>query len=153
MWVLRLLPPVFTINYMKKGKLIILQGLPASGKSTKAKELFVNGRNVRVNRDLIREMLHFGEYSKETEVKVTGAETQIARYFIDEGFDVIVDDTNLKSKAIKMWQDLASWLPCELEFLKMDTSLEECIRRDAKREKPIGEERIREMAEWDKQNE
>jgi predicted kinase len=35
-----------------------------------------------------------------------------------------------------------------VSVIQMDTPLDECIRRDSLREKPVGEERIREM--WSK---
>lgn len=134
---------------MDKGKLIILQGLPASGKTTKAKKLFKEGKNIRLNRDLLREMMHFGKYSKLTEREIMNVEKVIAQYFLSWDFDVIVDDTNLKPKTIQMWKDVASWKNCEIEFIKIDTSLKECIKRDSKREKSVGAEVIKKMVEWD----
>ena len=45
-------------------KLIMLSGLPASGKTTKARELMVEyGNAVRVNKDDLRDMLHTGSWS------------------------------------------------------------------------------------------
>ena len=47
-------------------KVLILQGLPASGKSQFAKELLLAnpGRWVRTNKDLLREMAHASYWSK-----------------------------------------------------------------------------------------
>lgn len=136
---------------MKKGKLIVLAGLPASGKSTKAKELIVHGKDIiRINRDLLREMMHFGKYSRDNEREIMNTEKLMAQYFIQYGFDVIVDDTNLKKKTLDMWRDVADMLSCEIEIYKISTPIEVCIERDKNREKSVGEDVIRKMVEWDK---
>lgn len=135
------------------GKIYVLRGLPASGKSTKAKELFEEGKNFRVNRDLLREMMHFGKYSTLTEREIMNVEKMIVQYALMYDFDVIIDDTNLKDKTIQMWRDVIGYNPHknhEIEIINMDTSIEECISRDSKRDKPVGEETIRKMADWDK---
>ena len=42
----------------------IMRGQPASGKSTKAKEIFEkDGNAIRLNKDLLRKMLHFNVWS------------------------------------------------------------------------------------------
>lgn len=48
-------------------KLTIMRGLPASGKSTKAKELLSVGNTVRINKDLLRTMLHFDTFTGRNE--------------------------------------------------------------------------------------
>lgn len=48
----------------------IMQGLPGSGKSTKAEEIVEHdgkGNTVRLNRDLLRTMLHFDKWSGRNE--------------------------------------------------------------------------------------
>ena len=124
--------------------LIILQGLPASGKSTKARELSQPGKNVRINRDLLREMLHFG-FSLKEEDTVKKAEAIMIKYFLNKGYDVIVDDTNLKDKTLKWLYKMAAECDSDVEFVKIDTPLEECIRRDAMRDHPVGKGIIKYM--------
>lgn len=124
--------------------LIILQGLPASGKSTKARELCQPGKNVRINRDLLREMLHFG-FSLKEEDTVKKAEAMIIKYFLNKGRDVIVDDTNLKDNTVKWLYKMAAECDSDVEFIKIDTPLEECIKRDAMRDNPVGKGIIRHM--------
>ncbi|MEO0647089.1 MAG: AAA family ATPase [Cyanobacteria bacterium J06650_10] len=50
-------------------RVVMTVGLPASGKSTWAKELITkeSGRWVRVNKDLLREMCHNSKHSKSNE--------------------------------------------------------------------------------------
>lgn len=133
-------------------KIYVLQGLPASGKSTKAKELVEadkTGHTIRLNRDLLREMMHFGVYSKQNERHIMNAEKVLAQSLLVFDFDVVVDDTNLKQKTIDMWKDVASWMKADIEIVRIDTPLEVCIERDSKREKPVGEKVIRDMMNWD----
>lgn len=125
-------------------KLIILQGLPASGKTTKAKELSQPGKNVRVNRDLLRDMLNFG-FSLKEEDRVKAVEKLLIKDFLSKGFDVIVDDTNLKDGTIKWLIKIATECCADIEFIKIDTPLEECIRRDATRINPVGKGIIMQM--------
>jgi predicted kinase len=59
-------------------KLLMLKGLPASGKSTYAKKLAQDGY-VRVNKDDLRAMLHAGKWSKINEKQVLATRDQIVR--------------------------------------------------------------------------
>ena len=53
----------------------MLRGISGSGKSTRAKELMLeHGNLVRINRDLLREMLHFGKWSGKNEGLVVDVE-------------------------------------------------------------------------------
>jgi predicted kinase len=127
-------------------KLILMQGLPGSGKSTKSREIYVSGKNVRLNRDLLREMLHFKEWSERKEKRIKQAELNLAELFLKQGLDVIVDDCNLAPKTIRMWEVFAEVKNVEIEWIKLNTSLELCIARDNQRERTVGEKAIREMA-------
>ena len=122
-------------------KLICMQGLQASGKTTRAKELVKEyGNAVRVNRDLLRTMLHFDVWSGAKESITRGVERQMVLRLLQEiqvGV-VIVDDTNLSAGTIDRWKDVAKACNAEFELWRMDTPLEECLRRDAQREKPVG---------------
>ncbi len=130
-------------------KLIIMQWLPASWKSTKAEEIYGDSSKnstIRLNRDLLREMLHFGGYSTLNEREIMNSEKILAKYFLTYWFNVIIDDTNLKEKNLDLWRDVwNSFVDTEVEIVKMDTSLEECIKRDKNREKSVWEEVIREI--------
>lgn len=58
---------------------------------------------------------------------------------------IIIDDTNFAKKHHDFWKNWAEKLCCEFEEKFFDTPLEECIIRDASREKPVGETVIRSM--------
>lgn len=133
-------------------KLVIMQGLPGSGKSTKAAELVrESGNAIRVNRDLLREMLHFGKFSGDNEQLTTDAELALIKLFLDSGKKVVVDDTNLSAKTVNKLVALTKDEPFhKVEFCKMATSIEECIIRDQVRgqkgERSVGPYVIMNMA-------
>ena len=57
------------MSKVKKQKIILTRGLPASGKSSWAKEFVKNsnGKAKRINKDLLREMIDSSVYSKPNE--------------------------------------------------------------------------------------
>lgn len=120
-------------------KLIMLSGLPASGKSTKAKEIIEEyGNFVRVNKDLLRTMLHFDRFTGRNAGLVIDAEKALAKYFLENEVNVVVDDTNLGEKYEQFWKQLCKDINAKFEKLFIDTPMEECILRDLDREKPVG---------------
>lgn len=128
-------------------KMIIMQGLPASGKSTKAKEIVETGGNfVRINKDLLRTMLHFGKWSGKNEELTRHAARLLAEGFLLKGVNVIIDDTNLNPGTLQSWKDLAQMHDVKVEVLTMSTSMEECIKRDSGREDRVGRDVIVNMA-------
>ena len=89
-------------------KVIFLKGLPASGKTTKAKEIISNGGDFfRINRDCLREMLHCGKWTGKRERVTIDVAKMVARSLLTQGKNIIIDDTNLTSKHWQSWRDLA----------------------------------------------
>lgn len=128
-------------------KLIILRGLPASGKSTLAKELLEkHGNAIRLNKDLLREMLHFGEYSGKNEGVVWDVERSIAKELLAKGKVVIIDDTNLNNSTYAKWVEFGKELGITTETITLDTPYTDCIVRDKLREKQVGKSTIMDMA-------
>lgn len=128
-------------------KMIIMQGLPASGKSTKAEEILrTNGRCVRINKDLLRTMLHFGKFTGKNESMTRHASRQIAEFFLTSDTNVIIDDTNLNPGTVQGWVELAKKVGAKIEYCVMDTSVQECLDRDAQREGRVGDHVIFKMA-------
>lgn len=126
-------------------KLIILQGLPASGKSTYAKQFVQeNTSYIRVCRDDLRRMR--GVYwLPEQEELISSWEKETTRLALKSGYNVILDATNLNSKYWRSWQHLANDSGAEIEFKRFDVDLDECIRRDKEREDSVGEDVIKKM--------
>lgn len=128
-------------------KILVLQGIPAAGKTTFAKKFVKENDNwVRLNRDDIRKM--FGEYwLPKREYLVEAAEFAIAKETILEGWNIIVDDTNLNQHYIDEWNRFAMVNNCEIEFKEFQCSLEEALKRDSERENSVGEKVIRKFYE------
>lgn len=127
-------------------KLVVLRGLPASGKTTYAFQL-VNQGYKRVNRDDLRQMLDNGVYTLNSEQSIRAVRDQIIIFLLWK-YNVVVDDTNLKRTDIQHFEELAKDNEAEFEVVDhflTNVSVEECIRRDSLREKPIGEKVIKDM--------
>lgn len=130
-------------------KLIIMRGLPASGKSTRAEQIVrETGNTVRINRDLLRTMLHFDKWTPQNEKATVEAALNLAGHFLDSGKNVIIDDTNLTGGTFHSWVDFADDHDAEVQIIDMmkDVTMAECIDRDLAREKSVGPHVIRDMA-------
>lgn len=124
-----------------------MRGLPASGKSTRAEELMdKSGNMVRLNKDLLRTMLHFDNFTHINEKHTSNAAMSLAIFYLTDNVNIIIDDTNLNPKTIQRWRDLAKQLDAKIEYIEMTTSVEECIKRDSARTKKVGRHVIEKMA-------
>ena len=126
-------------------KLICLRGLPASGKSTWAKE---QGTIAVLNKDSIREVLHNWVYSKENEKEVVEFERKEVEKSLEIGMElVIVDNTHLwiVNKHINYYRELAKKYNYEFEIKDFYVSREEAIKRDSTRAAPVWVEVIDRM--------
>jgi predicted kinase len=122
---------------MKIIKVKILVGIPASGKSTYARQ-FIKGKSdkwIIVNRDNIRDML--GEYWIPTrENLVTNIEDNMIQEGLRHGYNVIIDATNINPKTIKRIENnielIKTFVPykIELEYKTFPISLKKAIIRD-----------------------
>lgn len=124
-------------------KLLILQGIPASGKSTFARQWVEENPVTRVivNRDSIRRGL--GVYwVPSRESLVSSIEEHSVWEALEMGYNVCLDATNLNPNFLKKWEELADLLMIPIEFKKFDISLEEALKRDKEREFPVGDKVI-----------
>lgn len=138
---------------MRKQKVYFLKGLPASGKSTWAKEKIEENRQngivtKRVNKDDLRAMMDNSIHSKERENFVLMIRDYIIKKSLEDGHNVIVDDTNFHEKHLNAIEDIINDLnhiSIDLEEKFFDTPLNECIYRDSQRDNSVGENVIRNM--------
>lgn len=121
----------------------MLKGLPASGKSTYAKEL-VNKGWKRVNKDELRVMIDNGKWSKKNENVIMAIEFAMVASLIRTNHDVVVDSTNFAHE--EKWSTLAALEGADFEIKFFDTPISECVERDSKRgEKSVGAKVIFQM--------
>jgi predicted kinase len=127
--------------------LYVMKGLPASGKTTYAKQLVsTNGKPVkRVNRDDLRKMLDNGVYSPENEELLVVLRDLMVRTMLMFGVDVVIDETNLKPDAMEPFKKLVDAYGAKMEVLHLNVPVEECIARDLLRPNSVGEEVIRKL--------
>lgn len=121
----------------------MLKGLPASGKSTYAKELVKKGWK-RVNKDDLRAMIDDSKWSRGNEKIIKDVEQNLVFRFLRDGFNVVVDDTNFAYEEV--WRTVAITCGVAFESKFFDVSYAECIERDATRgDKSVGAEVIQRM--------
>ena len=131
--------------------LTITRGLPASGKTTWAKQRLATDalRAARVNRDDMRRIMHGGLTGANwAERQVTIAQRAAVEALLRGGVDVFCDDTNLRARVVREFAELAAL--CGAEFVVEDFTevpLEVCLERDATRPEGerVGEDVIRAM--------
>ena len=128
-----------------KSTLLILIGLPASGKSTFATNLVdLDPSWVRVSRDSLRSMMNnstektvFGYTMERT---VTDMQRSIVGTLLDSGKKVVLDDTNLRRKYVKEWVEFAHKKGHAVEFQKFDFCLTTLLERNRRRADAVPEE-------------
>jgi predicted kinase len=131
----------------------VLRGLPASGKSTYAKNLVKDnpGLYKRINRDDLREMFDGYVLSKENEKFVKKIRDILITEALRSNQNVIVDDTNLSEKNINRIQQLADIYKKEtgnvvqVEVKEFEIELDEALARDASRERSVGKAVIQKL--------
>jgi predicted kinase len=122
--------------------MLILRGIPASGKSTFALELMAKepDRWLRVNKDSLRLMFHNGVYSPENEKFIDDAQTEMIIHTLkNDKKDLIVDNTHIPAKSVerlhKLAQEVADDLNVEIKITEwcFFTHLKTALERNAKR--------------------
>lgn len=122
----------------------MLVGLPASGKTTRAKELEKEGW-VRICKDDIRANME--HYTRKKEKEVIRTRNFLIRQALQNGKNVVIDDTNLNPIHERSIRAIAREFNVEFE---KDTSFLEvpiktCIERDLKRPNSVGQNVIYSM--------
>jgi len=137
-------------------QVLVPRGLPASGKSTWVTHHMGDLPNVaRISNDDLAPMLYGLSKAGSTFTKESGATLHRLRIAMlttlleDPAIHhIYIDNTNLSLRTVKSLYEVTRRLGAEFvvndDFLSVP--VEECIRRDAERESPVGENVIRKMA-------
>lgn len=118
------------------GIMKILSGLPASGKSTYCQELMESepGKWARVSWDEIRHETPNYKFTRANEIRVVERADHAAREAAQDGFNLLIDNTNLSDRHKFRWMSLAAELDMQVQMKYFTTDVQECVRRDALRE-------------------
>jgi predicted kinase len=134
------------LNNNPNQELLVLRGVPASGKTTFARQWVAEDPNwrFRVNRDDLRKQGYdmLWGLSHHMEENVSLAEYSTTEAALKAGLSVVIDATNLRAAVVKEWYALANKLGVDVRVHDVATPLEECLKRDAVREKAVGPEVI-----------
>lgn len=135
-----------------KPRVVLTKGLPASGKSTWAKQVLAGtfpvdypGPWKRINKDDLRAMLDNSRWSKDNEKHIVAVRNILVDYFTGQGYNVIVDDTNLNPEHIR---DITELLKDKADIEEKDFTdvpVDECIKRDLARPTSVGSKVILDM--------
>lgn len=138
-------------------KLLVLQGLPASGKSTYAIN-WVNEdpeHRLRINQDSIRMM--FGKYwldnkeqLKKREAITYNINTELLKQCMFKQFDIVLDNMNLSKRILSGIEDYVNYFNMkfvdlqayQIEYKLFKVPLDVLINRDSMRDKSVGPEVI-----------
>ena len=125
-------------------KLILTKGLPASGKTTWAKEYIQKyPETANLCKDDLR--LQLGSTNKR-EKRVIQVRDLLTAHYFTLGYSVIWSDTNLNPVHIRRATELAQQHQATLVIQDFtNVSLAECIRRDLIRSNSVGQQAIEQM--------
>lgn len=133
-------------------KILILRGIPASGKSTFALQFVEENPDLhaRVNRDDLRKSV-FGKYtdlSPDQEDLITELERNAVKTLLNSGKDVVIDSMSVRPRYVREWMKFAARNNVEAVIKEFPISLDDAIFRDSVREKSVGAQVIRNI--WNK---
>ena len=124
-------------------KLYVLVGLPASGKSTYAKEKLKSEETIVLSSDELRKEL-LGNESDQTNNEIVFRTLYArAREYLQNGKNVVIDATNINIKARRGLLSNFAKMPIERIAIVFAAPFEICIERDKSRERTVGEEVIK----------
>ena len=124
---------------------VMMVGLPASGKSTYAKELSEEMRAVICSLDAIRKELCGDENSQDNNEEVFKLLHSRIKECLKKGVNIIYDATSINSKRRRAFLSELRNIPCIKRCVVMATPFKECCERNAARDRVVPYEVIERM--------
>lgn len=126
-------------------QMIMMVGLPASGKSTKAQELAKEYNATIFSSDALRKELYGDENIQGDNTKLFNTLHQQIKTYLKNGYSTILDATNISYKKRMAFLSELKNIPCEKICVLMATPYEVCLERNAQRERKVPEYVIKRM--------
>ena len=136
--------------------IILVCGLPGSGKSEFSKQFFTDSGRDRVNRKeihrLLYEMIHFGkkwteqEFDALDEHLVKHVERKIIEQLLQSKQKVLVDNTSVSESSRKTYVGIAQQMHKTIGAIFLQIPPATCLERNRKREDPVPERVISNLA-------
>lgn len=123
--------------------LTLLVGLPASGKSTFAREHLANDNTIILSSDDLRKELLGNESYQDNNDLVFKSLYKRAKEFLQNGKNVVIDATNINIKARRSALSHFDKMPIIRQALVFATPYFVCVDRDKKRERTVGKNVIK----------
>ena len=136
--------------------IIVVCGLPGSGKSHFASAHFSGSGRLRVNRKELRrllfEMTHFGqkwsekEFASSDEFLVAHLERKIIEHFLQNHKKLLIDNTSMSRESRKHYLTTARQAGKSIGAIFLDTPVAECLQRNRLRGDSIPDRVISNLA-------
>jgi predicted kinase len=132
---------------LAKPRIVVLVGIPGSGKSTWVQSKLARGVSGVLSSDAVRELLADDPENQEIHGRVFRVMRSLLKHRLELKRPVTyIDATNLTPKERRPYVKLAAVFDCEIEAVVFDVPVEECIRRNRERKRMVPEDVIRMMA-------